>query len=79
MSKPSRGEHKKDYTRKLSKKSHKMYMDKKKDTTKEKDVYVGAFFQTCKVKEMEIDFDYVGFDEWKWFSGNIQSTNLWKG
>lgn len=27
-----------------------MYMDKKKDTTKENDVYVGAFFQTCKVK-----------------------------
>lgn len=26
-----------------------MYMDKKKDTTKDKD-NVGAFFQTCKVK-----------------------------
>lgn len=39
-----------------------MYMDKKKDTTKENDVYVGAFFQTCKVKEREIDFDYVGFN-----------------
>jgi hypothetical protein len=53
----------------INEKSHsvRMYLDKKKDTSKEKDVYVGAFFQTCKVKEMEID---LGFDcdlcnEWR--------------